>query len=92
MPNNAEFKTLDAERTVGIHPNPTTETTLMTMKKKILAFVVVLVLTTLTNFLIHVVLLQGVYQQNANLMRPPQDQSHAHFLLVGFFFFAVAFV
>jgi len=64
----------------------------LTMKKKILAFVVILVLTTLTNFLVHAVLLQGVYQQNANLMRPPQDQSHAPFLLVGFFFFALAFV
>lgn len=65
----------------------------MTTKKKILAFVTILVLTTLANFLIHAVLLQGVYQQNANLMRSPQDgQTHAPFLLVGFLFFAVAFV
>jgi hypothetical protein len=65
----------------------------MTTKKTILAFVTILVLTALANFLIHAVLLHGVYQENANLMRSPQDgQAHAPFLLVGFLFFAVAFV
>jgi len=65
----------------------------MTLKKTILAFVLIFVLTTLTNFLIHGILLQGPYQQNANLLRGPEDgQAHALFLLIGFFFFAVAFV
>lgn len=65
----------------------------MTSKKTILAFVVILVLTAVANFLIHAILLQGVYQQSAALMRNPEDgQAHAPFLLVGFFFFAVAFV
>jgi hypothetical protein len=65
----------------------------MTLKKTILGFVVVLVLSAVTNFLIHAILLQGVYQQSAALMRSPADgQSHAPFLLVGFFFFSVAFV
>ena len=50
-------------------------------------------MTAATNFLIHAILLQGVYQQSAGLMRSEADgQAHAPFLLVGFFFFAVAFV
>jgi hypothetical protein len=65
----------------------------MSLKKTILAFVTILILTALANFVIHAVLLQGVYQQNANLMRTPQDgQTHAPLLLVGFLFFALAFV
>jgi hypothetical protein len=65
----------------------------MTLKKTILAFVVIFVLTAVTNFLIHGILLQGVYHQTTNLLRGPQDgRAHAIFLLIGFFFFAVAFV
>lgn len=65
----------------------------MTWKKTSVAFVVIFVLTALTNFLIHAILLQGVYQQSAALMRNPEDgQAHALFLLVAFFFFAVGFV
>lgn len=65
----------------------------MTLKKTFLAFLMIFVLTAATNFLIHAILLQGVYQQSANLLRGPQDgQAHALFLLIGFFFFAVAFV
>lgn len=65
----------------------------MTFKKSILAFVLIFVLTAAANFLIHAILLQGVYRQSAALMRNPGDGgAHAPFLLVGFFFFAVAFV
>jgi Protein of unknown function (DUF1761) len=65
----------------------------MTWKRTSLAFVLIFVLTAVTNFLIHGMLLQGVYQQSAGLMREPQDgQSHAPFLLVAFFVFSIAFV
>lgn len=65
----------------------------MTWKKTIVAFVLVFVLTSLANFLIHAILLSGVYQQNSSLMRGPQDsQAHAPFLFVSFFLFSVAFV
>jgi hypothetical protein len=65
----------------------------MTLKKNILAFVLIFVLTTVTNFLIHGLLLQGPYQQSSNLLRGPEDgQAHALFLLIGFLFFSVAFV
>jgi hypothetical protein len=66
---------------------------LMSWKKTVVAFALIFVLTAATNFLIHAILLQGVYQQNAGLMRTPQDgAAHAPFLLVAFFFFSVAFV
>jgi hypothetical protein len=65
----------------------------MTLKKTILAFVVIFVLTAATNFLIHAILLQSAYEQSAGLIRSPEDgQKHMPFLLVAFFFFAVAFV
>ena len=65
----------------------------MTWKKTIVAFVIIFVLTSAANFLIHAVLLAGVYQQNSNLMRNlPDSSAHAPFLMVSFFFFALAFV
>jgi hypothetical protein len=65
----------------------------MTMKKTVLVFALIFVLTAAANFVIHGILLQGVYQQSSALFRTPADgQAHALFLLVGFFFFAAAFV
>jgi hypothetical protein len=65
----------------------------MTLKRTILAFVTVFVLASLANFLIHAILLAGAYQQNPGLLREARDgQAHAPFLLVAFFFFALAFV
>lgn len=65
----------------------------MTWNRTFVAFVLVFVLTATTNFLIHAILLQGVYQQSAGLMRSPQDgAAHAPFLMVAFFSFSLAFV
>jgi hypothetical protein len=65
----------------------------MTLKKTILVFALIFVLTAVANFVIHGLLLQGVYQQSAALLRNPADgPAHAPFLLVGFFFFAAGFV
>jgi hypothetical protein len=65
----------------------------MSWKKTVVAFVLILILTAVSNFLIHAILLQGVYQRSASLMRSPQDgATHAPFLMVAFFFLSVAFV
>ena len=63
------------------------------MRKFLLAFAAVFIETAALNFVIHGVLLQPLYQQTPLLMRPEGDaRSHSVFLLVGFFFFAIAFV
>jgi len=63
------------------------------MKKQLLAFVVVFVLCSVTNFLIHAVLLQPYYQQTPQLLRAPDDASaHMPFMLLSFLIFSVAFV
>ncbi|MDP9160210.1 MAG: hypothetical protein M3O09_08265 [Acidobacteriota bacterium] len=63
------------------------------MKKFLLAFVAVFVLTAGLSFVIHGLLLNSLYQQTPQLGRTPDDAaSHAMFLMVGFFFFTVGFV
>lgn len=63
------------------------------MKRAILAFVVSLVVYTMSNFVIHAVILQPFYQRTPQLLRPPQDgAAHTPFLLLGFVFFTLAFV
>lgn len=63
------------------------------MRRFLIAFVVVLVVTALLNFLIHGVLLQPSYQQTPQLLREQADaNAHAISLLVGFFFFTLGFV
>ena len=63
------------------------------MKRGILAYVVCLVLYTLSNFVIHAVLLQPLYQRTPQLSRQPQDAAaHAPFLLLSFVLFTLAFV
>jgi hypothetical protein len=64
-----------------------------TMKKFLAAFGIVFVASTLLNFVIHGVLLKPLYQQSSQLMRDELDaNSHAMFLMVGFFFFSLGFV
>ena len=63
------------------------------MKRAILAFVVSLVIYTMSNFVIHGVLLQPLYQQTPQLVRTPQDgAAHMPFLLLSFVVFTLAFV
>jgi apolipoprotein N-acyltransferase len=63
------------------------------MKKFLAAFALVLVASTVLNFVIHGVLLKPLYQQSAQLMRDEADSgAHAMFLLVGFVFFSLGFV
>jgi riboflavin transporter FmnP len=63
------------------------------MKRAILAFVVSLVIYTVSNFVIHAVLLQPLYQQTPQLLRAPQDgAAHMPFLLLSFVIFTVPFV
>lgn len=63
------------------------------MKRIVLAFVVSLVIYTMSNFVIHAVVLQPLYQQTPQLLRSPQDgATHMPFLLVGFVVFTLAFV
>ncbi|MEP6642851.1 MAG: hypothetical protein ABJA69_00030 [Acidobacteriaceae bacterium] len=63
------------------------------MKKFLLAFVTVFVLTAGLNFVVHGVLLKSLYQQSPQLGRAPDDAaSYAPFLMVGFFFFTLGFV
>src|SRR5438309_281555 len=65
----------------------------MNVKRMVIAFVAVFVWVSLANFVIHGVLLQPQYLQNAQLMRAPADsQSHAPFLMLAFFFFSLGFV
>ncbi len=63
------------------------------MKKLVLSFVVVFVLCSLMNFLIHGVLLQPYYMQSPQLLRPEADaQAHMPFMLLSFLTFSLAFV
>jgi hypothetical protein len=63
------------------------------MKKFFAAFALVLVASTMLNFVIHGILLRPLYQQSAQLMRDEADSgAHAMFLLVGFVFFSLGFV
>ena len=63
------------------------------MRRFVLAFVVVFVVTAALNFLIHGVLLRPAYDQVPLLSREPADgQAHAKFLFAAFFFFALGFV
>ncbi len=65
----------------------------MSFKKLALAFVVVMVLSSIANFLIHGMLLQGSYLATPQLLREQQDaSSHAPFLLLGFAIFTLGFV
>lgn len=65
----------------------------LTMKRTVLAFVISLVIYTLSNFVIHAVLLQPLYRQTPQLLRTPQDgAAHMPFLLLGFVVFTGAFV
>ena len=63
------------------------------MKKLLLSFVVVFVLCSLMNFLIHGVLLQPYYMQTPRLLRPEADaRAHMPFMLLSFVIFSLAFV
>ena len=63
------------------------------MKRVILAFAVSLVIYTMSNFVIHAVLLQPLYQQTPQLLRTPQDGvAHMPFLLLSFVIFTLPFV
>ena len=65
----------------------------MSMKKMVLANIVVLVLTAVGNFLIHGMLLREAYGKFPNLLRTLNDSNdHVMFLMVGFLFFTLAFV
>jgi hypothetical protein len=65
----------------------------MNFKRLVFAFVIVFVLSSLLNFLIHGLLLQTSYHQTPQLIREQQDASaHAPFLLLGFAVFALGFV
>lgn len=58
-----------------------------------LATLVVFVVSTVLNFVIHGVLLKPAYMNQEDLMRAPADaQTHAVYLLVGFLFFSIGFV
>jgi hypothetical protein len=63
------------------------------MRKYLAASALVFVVTSLLNFVVHGVLLKPFYQQTPQLMRAEADaNSHAMFLMVGFFFFTLGFV
>ncbi|MGH9454546.1 MAG: hypothetical protein ACRD2O_11330 [Terriglobia bacterium] len=63
------------------------------MRKFLIAFVAVFIVTSVLSFLIHGVLLQPLYHETPQLLRGPADaNAHAIFLMVGFFFFALGFV
>jgi len=63
------------------------------MKKLILAFVVIFVLTAIGNFVIHAMLLHEPYSHYPNLLRTESDSNnHVTFLMVGFLFFTLGFV
>lgn len=63
------------------------------MKRAIGAFVVSLVLYTLSNFVIHGILLKPLYEQTPQLLRNPQDgAAHMPFMLLSFVIFSAAFV
>jgi hypothetical protein len=63
------------------------------MKKMGLTVLVVFVVFTVLNFVIHGVLLQPLYQQTPQLLRAAQDaQQHTLFMLLGFLVFSIAFV
>ena len=65
----------------------------MSMKKMVLANIVVLVLTAVGTFLIHGMLLREAYGKFPNLLRTLNDSNdHVMFLMVGFLFFTLAFV
>ena len=62
------------------------------MRKFLMAFVAVFVITSVLSFLIHGILLQPLYHQTPQLLRGPADaNAHSIFLMVGFAFFALAF-
>jgi hypothetical protein len=63
------------------------------MKRTLLAFVVSLVIYTMSSFVIHAVLLQPLYQRTPQLLRTAQDgAAHMPFLLLSFLVFTLGFV
>jgi hypothetical protein len=63
------------------------------MKKTGLTVIVVFLVCTVLNFVIHGVLLSPSYQRMPQLVRAEQDaQQHMIFMLLGFLVFSVAFV
>ena len=63
------------------------------MKKMGLTIIVVFLVFTVLNFVVHGVLLAPVYQQTPHLLRAEQDANqHMLFMLLGFLVFSVAFV
>ncbi len=63
------------------------------MKKLLLSSLLVFVLCSVLNFVIHGILLLPNYQQTPHLLRAAQDsQEHFPFLLLSFLIFSVAFV
>jgi hypothetical protein len=63
------------------------------MKRMGLTIIVVFLVCTGLNFVIHGVLLTPVYQQTPQLLRAEQDaQQHMLFMLLGFLVFSLAFV
>src|SRR5579864_2704312 len=65
----------------------------MPIKKYVIAFVVILVLTNIGNFVIHGMLLHDAYSHFPNILRTEQDsQAHMSGLMAGFLFFTIGFV
>ena len=63
------------------------------MKKMGITILLVFVVFTVLNFVVHGVLLQPLYQQTPQLLRAEQDaQGHMLFMLLGFLIFSAAFV
>ena len=63
------------------------------MKKMGITILVVFVVFTVLNFVVHGVLLSPVYHQTPQLLRAEQDaQGHMLFMLLGFLIFSAAFV
>ena len=65
----------------------------MSIKKQLIAFVVLFFLTAIGNFVIHGVLLRPSYMQVKEMMRSEQDgNANAMFLIVVFVFFCLGMV
>jgi hypothetical protein len=63
------------------------------MKKMGLTVIVVFLVCTVLNFVVHGILLASSYQQMPQLVRAEQDaQSHMLYMLLGFLVFSAAFV
>jgi hypothetical protein len=63
------------------------------MKKTLLGFVVVFVLCSIANFVVHGLVLQPYYNQVPQLVRPPAEgQAHMPYMMAAFAVFSFAFV